>query len=116
MGKILDAEKRIEQIKKYIKSNCGDNFLTMESIALHVGLNPRYMLRLFKEHTGMLLKDYVLEARIDKATALLKTKMTIETVAKKCGYTSSHSFIRAFKRVHGITPGEFKRANKNDLK
>lgn len=116
MSKIVNAEKRIAEIKNYIKNNSGDCSLTMESIARNIGLNPRYMLKLFKEQTGELLKDYVLEVRVNKATSLLKSNMTIETVAKKCGYTSAHSFIRAFKRASGITPGELKRAYKKELK
>ncbi len=116
MSKIVNAEKRVTEIKNYIKNNYGDCSLTMEGIARYIGLNPRYMLKIFKEQTGTLLKDYVLEVRINKATALLKTNITIETVAKKCGYTSAHSFIRAFKRVYGITPGELRRANQKELK
>ena len=116
MSKIINAEKRVNEIKRYIKSNCEDCSLTMESIAHHIGLNSRYMLKIFKEQTGMLLKDYVLEIRVNKAITLLKTNMTIETIAKKCGYTSAHSFIRAFKRAYGITPGEFRQANKEELK
>ncbi|MBE7033250.1 MAG: helix-turn-helix transcriptional regulator [Ruminococcaceae bacterium] len=114
MSKIVNAEKRVDEIKNYIKNNYGDCSLTMESIAHQIGLNPRYMLKLFKEQTDMLLKDYLLEIRISKATTLLKANMTIETVAKKCGYTSAHSFIRAFKRACGKTPGELRKANKED--
>ena len=109
MGKFVNAEKRVAEIKRYIKNNSGDCSLTMESIALHFGLNSRYMLKIFKEQTDMLLKDYLLEIRVEKARNLLKNNMTIEAVAKKCGYTSAHSFIRAFKRACGITPGDFKR-------
>jgi len=108
---VKNAEKRINEVMAYIDKNYSDSSLTMESIAHHIGLNSRYMLKIFKEQTGVLLKDYVLKIRIDKATELLKTDMTIEAVAKKCGYTSSHSFIRAFKRACGITPGEMRQAS-----
>ena len=114
MGKIMSAEKRVEEIKRCINSNLSDCSTTMETIAQLVGLNPRYMLRIFKEQTGTLLKDYVLKIRIDKAKELLEKDMTIEMVARNCGYTSSHSFIRAFKRTCGMTPGEFKRKIKEE--
>ena len=105
---LRNAEKRVKEIIEYIKNNYSDCSLTMESIAHHIGLNSRYMLKIFKEQTGVLLKDYVLKIRMDKAKVLLMSDLTIEVVAKKCGYTSSHSFIRAFKRACGMTPGEFR--------
>jgi len=109
---IKNAEKRVKEIIAYIKNNYGDCSLNMESIAHHIGLNSRYMLKVFKEQTGVLLKDYILKIRIDKAKELLQTTdMTIEAVARKCGYTSAHSFIRAFKRTCGMTPGELRQTD-----
>lgn len=114
---LKNAEKRVKEIIAYIKDNYGDCSLTMESIAHHIGLNSRYMLKIFKDQTGVLLKDYVLKIRIDRAKELLQSNnMTIDAVARQCGYASSHSFIRAFKRACGVTPGELRQTGeeKND--
>ena len=105
---VRNAAKRVNEIIAYISENYGDSTMTMENIAQHVGLNSRYMLKIFKDQTGVLLKDYILKVRIERAKELLKTDMTIEAVAKRCGYTSAHSFIRAFKRICGVTPGEMR--------
>jgi len=112
MGKIKSVDKRVCEIKCYIKKNYDDSALTMENIAHSLGINPRYMLKIFKEETGYLLKEYLLDIRITHAKELLKMGLTVEAVSKKCGYTTSHSFIRAFKKACGITPGEMRKVNK----
>lgn len=111
---VRNAAKRVNEIIAYISENYGDSTMTMENIAQHVGLNSRYMLKIFKDQTGVLLKDYILKVRIERAKELLKTDMTIEAVAKRCGYTSAHSFIRAFKRICGVTPGEMRMSDDED--
>lgn len=110
---VKNATKRVNKIVAYVKENYADSSLTMEKIAKEVGLNPRYMLKIFKEETEILLKDFILKVRIDAAKELLQTDITIEMVSVKCGYASAHSFIRAFKRVCGMTPGEWRQLQQN---
>lgn len=114
MTKVKSIDKRVKEIKNYINHNYGDSSLTMDSIAHRIGINPRYMLKIFKAETGYLLKDYLLELRINRAKELLDTPLTIEVISKKCGYSTSHSFIRAFKRACGMTPGEMRQSGNSD--
>jgi len=45
---------------------------------------------------------------LEKACELLQNrKKTIDEIAFAVGYTSSHSFRRAFKRKYGVSPANF---------
>ena len=52
---------------------------------------------------------FIEKCRIEKACNLIKnTNMKIGDIAETVGYTSDVSFRRAFKKVTGISPGEYR--------
>lgn len=54
--------------------------------------------------------DYLLRWRMRVAAGLLRDDgLSVEVVAARVGYESVASFIRAFSRVHGLTPGRYVR-------
>lgn len=67
------------------------------------------MLALLKTQIGQSLPDYINKIRVDHAKELLKnTTDTIGSIAGRVGYMSSNSFIRIFKKIEGITPGQYR--------
>lgn len=64
----------------------------------------------FKRATGMCLRDYLVNARMEKARALLRnTDTPILEVALATGYDDVSSFSRRFKLTFGQPPGIYKR-------
>lgn len=64
---------------------------------------------LFKLVTGEKLIEYIEKVRIQKAEELLSQNLlTIDEIAEQVGYNSAHSFRRVFKRIHSITPMQFR--------
>lgn len=63
----------------------------------------------FKELLGQTPLDYVTEWRMQKAIQLLsqRNKKLID-IAQSIGYESDAAFSKAFKRVVGLTPGEYR--------
>lgn len=99
-----------ESIKHFIQDNYTQSDLNISMLGDEFNLTPTYLSRLFKEHTGEYLLDYINKIRIDKATQMLKeTAFNINDIATKCGYTNANSFIRVFKKFEGITPGSYRR-------
>ncbi|WP_285686210.1 helix-turn-helix domain-containing protein [Actinoplanes sp. NBRC 103695] len=50
---------------------------------------------------------YLTRWRMDLASVRLRdTDDPVETISAAVGYSSSHAFSRAFRRAHGMTPGE----------
>lgn len=82
---------------------------TVESLAAAAGMSRSAFAFRFKELLGQTPLDYVTEWRMQKAVSLLKEedKKLVE-VAQSVGYESDAAFSKAFKRVVGVTPGEYR--------
>jgi len=98
-----------DQILEYINKNISDINLSLESIAERFNLSTYYVSRFFRDQNNINLKDYITELRISKAKELLATTdYSISDIVNKIGYISVSSFIRKFKSIEGITPGEYR--------
>ncbi len=82
---------------------------TVESLAAAAGMSRSAFAARFKELLGQTPLEYVTEWRMQKALVLLKQeeKKLVE-VALSVGYESDAAFSKAFKRVVGVTPGEYR--------
>lgn len=75
----------------------------------HSGLPERTFKRRFKVATGYAPVDYVQALRIEEAKQLLEgTRDAIERVASHVGYEDPAFFRRLFKRLVGLTPGQYR--------
>ncbi len=64
----------------------------------------------FKELIGQAPLEYLTQRRMYKAGRLLRDSRKLFEVATAVGYDSGGAFHKAFKRVLGVTPGEFRRS------
>lgn len=87
---------------------------TVETLAAAAGMSRSAFAVRFKELLGQTPLDYVTEWRMQKAVLLLKEedKKLVE-VAQSVGYESDAAFSKAFKRVVGVTPGEYRHGTVN---
>lgn len=105
--------QNIMRIREYIHENSSDRDLSLEVVADHVGINPTYLSRLFKEEIGMPFVDYLNQMRIEKAKELLiNTDILIKDIGYQCGFNSMQNFFRVFKKYTSTTPGNFRQINK----
>ena len=98
-----------QEIADYIDSNLGEE-LTLSALAQKCFYNPSYFSRIFKEHFGTSLTEYVNRRRVELAKKLLsEQKLSVEEIAYRVGYPSKSSFYRSFSRMTGTTPAEYKK-------
>ncbi|MFE5319306.1 helix-turn-helix domain-containing protein [Paenibacillus sp. NPDC056579] len=98
------------KIKAYIDEHYEDPDLSLTGIGELFHINSSFMSRIFKEEIGMNMMDYLLQARVERAKQLLKeTRDTVQIIAGQVGYLHTISFIRAFKKSTGLTPGEYRK-------
>ncbi len=96
----------------YIKANYMNN-VTLEEVGQHIHVSPAYLSRLFLKEIGETFVDFLTKLRIEKAKGLLSgTKFTVYEIAEKVGYQNSKYFMKIFKKVTGITPGEYREGAK----
>ena len=83
--------------------------LCLAMVADKFGYSESYMYELFMNKVGTSFSSFLEDVRIRKAKEyLIKAEVHIDDVAALCGYASSHSFRRAFKRAVGMLPSEFR--------
>lgn len=67
--------------------------------------SPRHLSRLFNDHTGMSVPDYINRLRVALARQLLETsRLDMETVAERAGFASARQLRRAWGRLNGAPP------------
>lgn len=93
----------------YVRENIGNVNLSLESIGEAFDLSPYYVSRFFRDQNNVNLKDYIVTMRLSIARELLTdTNKPVAEIVKEIGYISASSFIRKFKAVEGMTPGEYR--------
>lgn len=98
----------IETIQRYIQKNLSRN-LTRTELSDLVYIHPDYLSHVFREQTGISLREYIAKERIFRAQHLLcHTNLSISVIASECGYENAAYFSKTFKKINGVTPKEFK--------
>lgn len=98
------------QVKDYIETNYADPDLSLIGISEQFSMNSRYLSKLFKEHFGEKFIDYVIQVRLEKARRLLvETDLPVQSIAEMVGYIHVISFHRAFKKMFGLPPGDYRK-------
>ena len=117
LAETIDAKKEksgeeddlmIGRMKEYIKDHYHENIMLID-LSEKFNLTPKYCSTLFKKFSNDTFKNYLNQMRIEKACRILEKNpgMKIQDLSEKVGFSSSNSFIRAFSRVMGITPGTY---------
>lgn len=90
---------------------------SLDILAREVGSNTSYVSHALNTNFGQSFSMLVARRRIDEACLLLGSrqydKLTVEAIAEKVGIRSRSNFTSSFKRITGMTPGEFRAASQS---
>lgn len=104
---VIDAVKYIEE--HYAQQ------LTVEEIARELSVNRSHLSRVFKNHLGTSIKEYLIGVRINRAAFLLSlTESPVENIAYQVGFNSLVVFSRMFKKTTGETATSYRKRMKNE--
>ena len=93
----------------YIQANYYNN-LNINHISEKLEVTSSYLSKILKKETGLSFIDFLTNTRIEKATQIMKDQsVKIYDVAELVGYSNQHYFCRAFKKIMGVSPTEYKR-------
>jgi two-component system response regulator YesN len=98
--------------QQYIDAHFGEPTLSLEEVAASAQISPGYLSRLLKLETGFSFVDYLTRVRITRAVQIMNDpSVKVYEVAEAVGYQSQHYFSRAFKRVFGRPPVEYRKGS-----
>jgi AraC family transcriptional regulator len=98
----------LETTLDYINGSLDRN-LSIEEIALAVGIEPARLARAFRVSTGKSIHRYLNERRVGEAKILLaKSEITIAEIARRVGFDSEERFSLSFRRRTGLTPAAYR--------
>jgi AraC family transcriptional regulator len=101
---------RLRAVVEYVEDHL-DAGLTLEQMAAAAHLSAYHFARQFKAATGLPPHQYVILRRVERAKHLLQagTDLSLAQIAAHAGYLDQSQFSRHFKRLVGVTPGQFRR-------
>lgn len=100
-------QNMVSKIKNYISSNYMQE-VRIETLAKNLGYTRQHIARLFKKETGMSIKDFLTQTRLNNAQNLLKEGFSVSETAYLCGYNDSFNFSKAYKSMFGVSPSMHK--------
>lgn len=99
---------------RYIDANYCVNDLNLQNVADQFNVSPSYLSKLLKQETGTSFSDYLTNTRIKKAICFMEDpRIKIYEIAESVGYSNQHYFCKAFKKVIGFSPTEYRGGNYN---
>ena len=108
----MNNKTYINSALKYISKAWNDESLTLDKVASAAGFSNDYFNRMFAEHTGMTVMEYVRNYRLIRSAVLLRsTDRSIIDIALDLGYSNQENYTKAFKNVFDMSPGEYRKKN-----
>ena len=80
---------------------------TNKDWADRAAMSERSLERLVKAETGQSVRHWIVSIRLLAAVSSLIAGKTVEEVGWDAGYETPSAFIRSFRNLFGMTPGEF---------
>lgn len=109
----LPKSNVIDEIISYIHENY-QNQITNKELADMAGYHEYHLNRLFTNHTGKSIHNYILNTRLNQAKLLIvNSDYSLSEIANKTGFNNYTYFSSYFKQSIGVTPMEYKKNMKN---
>ena len=105
---------RLRAVVEYIDGHL-DAGMSLEQMAALARLSPYHFARRFKATTGLPPHQFVIERRVDRARQFLQRDggLSLAEIAVRAGFSDQSHLSNHFKRVVGVTPGQFRKCSRN---
>jgi AraC-like DNA-binding protein len=99
----------LRRAKDLLWSHYADS-LSLDEIAHSAGIDKFHLCRAFRDEVGLPPHAYLVHLRIARAQDLLRARMPASRVAAEVGIYDQSQLNRHFKRIVGVTPGQYARS------
>ena len=107
-GRAQEDHRAVARVKSYLH----DMFyahVTLDELSKIAGLSRFRLVHAFTETVGLSPHAYQIQIRVEKARQLIRHGVLGAQLAVSLGFSDQAHFIRHFKRIMKVTPGEYKR-------
>ncbi|WNZ24050.1 AraC family transcriptional regulator [Leptolyngbya sp. NK1-12] len=103
---IRQENQAVQQVLRYLKSHYAEA-ISLDDLAKIANLKPLRLLRLFQREVGLPPHAYLVQLRVKQAKQLIGAGVPIAQAAFDTGFTDQSHLNRHFKRLMGVTPGQY---------
>ena len=102
------SQNIMHEVLHYINEHYTEN-LSLKKLCKHFNMSESSLSHEFSNYSNKGVYEYILYKRIIKAKELLFTDMNLTQIALECGFNDYSNFLRAFKKLSGCSPKEYKK-------
>jgi AraC-like DNA-binding protein len=113
-GSLGHGHRGVRKAREYLDEHAVSN-VSLTEVARAAGLSPYHLCRVFRRDVGLTPHAYQTQVRVRQAGQLLRDGTPIALTAIDSGFYDQAHLTKAFKRVTGVTPGEYVRAGGDRL-
>lgn len=110
-----ESETELAGVEQFMRENALLERFSVQYMADRFGMSPSNLSNFYKQKTGMTIMERVTDIRMKQAEEYLldeENPLTLNEIVEKIGYNNTSSFIRKFRSIYGLTPGQFVKAKK----
>lgn len=107
---LVEKAPAMALVRDYLEAHYAEN-VAIETLSQLSQLSPYYLIRCFHQQVGLPPHLYQRQVRLLKAKQALQTPQSLAAIANDTGFFDQSHFTRSFKRVFGVTPGQYRRRN-----
>ena len=100
----------VDQTLLYLDAHYLDPALSLAEVSRALGVNSKYLTRLFTRIVGQRMHAYILDLRVQSTRRLLlSTDQPIKQIALESGFRHAEGFRRVFQEHVGVAPSTYRR-------
>jgi LacI family transcriptional regulator len=105
----LVQDQLVTDVLAYIRDHCGEG-LTVDRVMDRLEVSRRHLEKRMKRAVGITPQIAIFRAQIERAKSMLAESHTpIEAISRACGFRQPARLNQVFKRLTGMTPGDYRR-------
>ena len=102
------SDTAMDEMIRFLENDMDTEF-SLETFAKRFHYSKEHIIRLFQKNMGLSPYRYWLRLRLKRSAEALKANdETIERIAAQCGYSSVSAYSNQFKKLFGMSPGEYR--------
>ncbi len=112
---IFNQHNKLQPVIDYIDSNY-EKLLTIDALAELIEVTPQYLCQLFNKLLQKRPFEYIHQVRINKSKEFILQNpyLSIGKISRQVGFENASYFGALFKKMEGLTPGQFKKLYSHD--